>query len=98
MLPPLSEIMKSYKCFPILVKCQPSNITGQTQLYVIFSLVDKPEMYVGTIYNSPYVNNMNLRWKYYGGYGYILILKYESFDIVSGYDFATVSAWHYFYH
>jgi hypothetical protein len=37
-------------------------------------------MYVGTIYNSPYVNNMNLRWKYYGGYGYILILKYESLD------------------
>ena len=55
-------------------------------------------MYVGTIYNSPYVNNMNLRWKYYGGYGYILILKYESFDIVSRYDFVTVSAWHYFYH
>ena len=68
-------------------------------LYVIFSLVDKPEIYVGRInISSPYVSSMDKRWTYDGGNGYILILKYESFDIVSRYDFVTVSAWHYFYH
>ena len=88
---PLGEMMRSYKCFTMLIKCQPSNIASQTPLYVIFSLVDKPEIYVGTIYNAPYVYNMNIRWKYDGGNGYILILKYESFVTEPIYDYITVS-------
>ena len=94
----LSEMMRSYQCFTMWIKSQPSNIAGQTPLYVIFSLVDKPEIYVGTIYNSPYSNEMNIRWKYDGGSGYILILKYESFVTEPSYDFVAVSVWHYFYH
>ena len=63
------------------------------------SLVDKPEIYVSTIrINSPYANNMNKKWTYDGGNGYILILKYESFETEPTYDYVTVSVWHYYYH
>jgi hypothetical protein len=56
-------------------------------------------MYVGRInISSPYVNNMDESWKYDGGSGYILILKYLSFETESGFDYVTVSAWHDFYH
>ena len=34
---------------------------------------------------------MNIRWKYDGGSGYILILKYESFETEFNYDSVTVS-------
>jgi hypothetical protein len=94
---PLSEMMRLCKCFPMWVKCKLSNITGQK--YVIFVLVDKPEMYVGRInISSPYVNNMNKSWTYDGGNGYILILRYESFENESALDFVTVSVWHDCYH
>jgi hypothetical protein len=48
--------------------------------------------------SSPYVSSMDKRWTYDGGNGYILILKYQSFETESGYDYVTVSVWHYLYH
>ena len=49
-------------------------------------------MYVGMInINSPYGHNMDKRWTYDGGNGYILILRYESFETELNYDFVTVS-------
>ena len=81
------------------IKCQPSNVSRESTVICYISLVDKPEIYIGTFSTpSPYANYMDKKRAYDGGYGYILILKYESFKTEKCCDFVTVSVWNYLYH